>query len=79
MERWRVGWRSLHEGKSTSGLYLSLIQLKGHTFGLDKFNKSKLIFEVFFHTTAWFWTSLNSVKLLFTQPFKSKGPRNSTF
>ena len=48
MERWRVGWRSLHEGKSTSGLYLSLIQLKGHTFGLDKFNKSKLIFEVFF-------------------------------
>ena len=60
MERWRVGWRSLHEGKSTSGLYLSLIQLKGHTFGLDKFNKPKLIFEVFFHTTAWFWTWIQS-------------------
>ena len=78
MERWRVGWRSLHEGKSTSGLYLSLIQLKGHTFGLDKFNKSKLIFEVFFSHNSMV-LDLNSVKLLFTQPFKSKGPRNSTF
>ena len=78
MERWRVGWRSLHEGKSTSGLYLSLIQLKGHTFGLDKFNKSKLIFEVFFSHNSMV-LDLNSVKLLFTQPFKSKGPRNLTF
>ena len=78
MERWRVGWRSLHEGKSTSGLYLSLIQLKGHTFGLDKFNKSKLIFEVFFSHNSMV-LDLNSVKLLFTQPFKSKGHRNSTF
>ena len=62
MERWRVGWRSLHEGKSTSGLYLSLIQLKGHTFGLDKFNKSKLIFEVFFtqqHRFGLHWIQSN--------------------
>ena len=79
MERWRFGWRSLQEGKSTSGLYLSFIQLKGHMFGFDKFNKSKLIFKVFFHPAAWFWTTLNTAKPLFTQPCKSKGPRSSTF